>query len=132
MSARERLKKIFFYNRFYDYNEYRLKKFVKRVSLLVDSKKTLLDVGAGELQYKKYFSNINYKSQDSGVGDVDWDYSRVDIISEIYNIPVENKSFDYILCTQVMEHLKYPQEAFKEFSRIINDGGLLFVTCPLT
>lgn len=132
MSARERLKKIFFYNRFYDYNEYRLKKFVKRVSLLVDSGKRLLDVGAGEQQYKKYFSKVIYKSQDSGVGDENWNYSQIDIISEIYNIPVEDKSFDYILCTQVLEHLKYPQKVFAEFSRIITEGGLLFVTCPLT
>ena len=132
MSARERAKKIFFCNRFYDYAEYRLKKFVKRISLLVDPQKKLLDVGAGELQYKKYFSNVDYKSQDLGIGDSSWNYSQVDIISEIYDIPVESKSFDYILCTQVLEHLKYPHQAFAEFSRIIKDGGLLFVTCPLS
>lgn len=130
-TAREKIKKIFFYNRFYDYNEYRLKKFVKRISALVGPQKKVLDVGAGELQYKKYFSQADYVSQDLCVGDEEWDYSKVDIISEIYNIPVDSKSFDYILCAQVIEHLKYPLKAFEEFSRILKDGGLLFVTCPL-
>lgn len=131
MLIKVKLREIFWCNRFYDYSEYRLKKFVKRISLFVVPSKKLLDVGAGELQYKKYFSHTHYKSQDSGVGDEKWDFSQVDIISEIYNIPVEDKSFDYILCTQVMEHLGYPDKAFAEFSRIIVSGGLLFVTCPL-
>ncbi len=129
---KDKIKDLILYNRFYDYNEYRLKKFVKKISLLVEPAKKLLDVGAGESQYKNYFSYVNYISQDSRIGDVSWDYSQLDIVSEIYNIPVEDKSFDYILCTQALEHLKYPHQAFVEFSRIIKNGGLLFVTCPLS
>lgn len=129
---KERIKSLILYNRFYDYNEYCLKKFVKDISLSIKSSKRLLDVGAGECQYKRYFPHVDYVSQDSEVGDINWDYSKLDIVSEIYNIPVEDKSFDYILCTQVLEHLKYPNKAFIEFSRIIKNDGLLFVTCPLS
>jgi SAM-dependent methyltransferase len=129
---KEKIKNILLRNRFYDYGEYRLKGFIRRLSALTGAGKRILDVGAGELQYKKYFKHLNYVSQDLGVGDANWDYSKIDIISDIYNIPVEEKSFDYILCTQVIEHLKYPHQAFKEFSRILKSGGLLFVTCPLS
>jgi SAM-dependent methyltransferase len=131
MSTLKRIKRLFLENRFYDYNEYRLKRFVKRAASLVDAGKSLLDVGAGQLQYKEYFLNVAYKSQDSCVGDEGWDYSRVDIVSEIYDMPVADESFDYVLCTQVLEHLKYPHQAFAEMSRVIRPGGLLFVTCPL-
>ncbi len=131
MLLKEKIKTLLLGNRFYDYNEYRLKKFVQRVADLVEPDKKLLDVGAGELQYKKYFTHTNYISQDSKVGDSNWDYSKLDIVSEIYNIPVADQSFDYILCTQVLEHLKYPNQAFKELSRILKQNGRLFVTCPL-
>lgn len=132
MSIKGGLKKILLSNRFYDYSDYRTKKFVERVASLTLPTKRLLDAGAGESQYKKYFTHVEYISQDSEVGDNNWDYSQINIISEIYNIPVKDGSFDYILCTQVLEHLKYPNKAFAEFSRIIKDGGLLFLTCPLT
>ena len=99
-------------NRFYDYNEYRLKSFVKRIANMCPPGSSLLDVGAGQTQYKKYFSHLNYTAQDSGVGDASWDFSRIDIVSEIYDIPLPKASFDYILCTQVMEHLAHPDKAF--------------------
>lgn len=119
-------------NRFYDYNEFRLKSFIKRISRETIAGNTMLDVGAGETQYKKYFSHLTYTAQDSGVGDPDWDFSHIDIVSEIYDIPLPDASFDYILCTQVMEHLAFPDKAFAEFARLAKPGGRLFVTCPLT
>ncbi len=124
------IQKYFVWNRYYDYCEFRLKKFMNRLSKETISGKKMIDVGAGECQYKKYFSHLDYVAQDSGVGDEDWDFSQIDIRSDIYNIPVEDKTFDYILCTQVMEHLRYPDKAFAEFSRIIKPGGQLFVTVP--
>lgn len=126
-----RLKNIIFCNRFYDYNEYRLKSFVERIASSIQAGK-ILDAGAGQLQYKKYFSHLEYVSQDLGIGDKSWDFSKVDIISEIYEIPLEAESFDHVLCIQVLEHLKYPNSAFREFARLLKPGGQLFVTCPLT
>lgn len=119
-------------NRFYDYNEFRLKAFIKRLSRETIAGRAMLDVGAGETQYKKYFSHLTYTAQDSGVGDPNWDFSHIDIVSEIYDIPLPDVSFDYILCTQVMEHLAFPDKAFAEFARLAKPGGRLFVTCPMT
>jgi len=102
--------------------------------------KKLLDAGAGECKYKKYCSHLIYKSQDfgkyNGVGDgvglqtKVWNTSSIDIVSDIINIPVEDKSFDYILCTEVLEHIPHPDEAIKEFSRILKDSGKLILTAP--
>jgi len=119
-------------NRFVGFHGFRLNKYIIMVSGIVENDSKILDVGAGQCYYKKYFSHAQYVSQDLCIGDKKWDYSCVDIISEIYNIPVENESFDYLLCTQVLEHLKYPNQAFKEFSRILRKGGKLFLTVPLT
>lgn len=127
-----KLRKVLFYNRYLGFAEYRLKKFVNRASLEIKKEESVLDAGAGECQYKKYFKHTKYVSQDLCVGDSEWDFTKIDIVSEIYSIPVEDASFDNILCIEVMEHLKYPHKAFKEFGRILKSRGRLFVVCPLT
>ncbi|MFA5828048.1 MAG: class I SAM-dependent methyltransferase [Candidatus Shapirobacteria bacterium] len=125
------LKRLLFYNRFLGYSKYRLTKYVQNISKSLIPHKKILDAGAGECQYKQYFKNMNYVSQDLCIGDIRWDFSQIDIKSEIYDIPVKNHSFDYILCIEVLEHLKYPDRVFAEFSRILKQGGKLFLICPL-
>ncbi len=101
---------------------------------------TILDAGAGELQYKKFCNHLTYTSQDfgkyDGSGNKDglqmgsWDNSKLDIISDISEIPRENNSFDAIMCVEVFEHIPYPNEALKEFSRLLKTKGKLIITAP--
>lgn len=100
----------------------------------------ILDAGAGEQKYKKYCNHLNYVLQDfcqyDGIGDGqalqtgEWDTSKIDIISDIGQIPVENESFDAILCSEVLEHLPDPIKAINEFERILKKGGVLLITAP--
>lgn len=102
--------------------------------------KTILDAGAGELQYKKFCSHLNYTSQDfaqyDGKGDEagfqmgTWDNSKLDIVSDIGSIPRGDDSFDAIMCIEVFEHIPYPNEALKEFSRLLRPNGTLIITAP--
>jgi SAM-dependent methyltransferase len=39
---------------------------------------------------------------------------------DIYNLPYEDNFFDLVLCTEVLEHLDYPQKALKELIRVSN------------
>ena len=101
---------------------------------------SILDAGGGECKYKKYCNHLKYKSQDfceyDGSGDgvglqtSKWDVSKIDIISDILSIPVGSNSYDSILCTEVLEHIPYPDRALKEFSRILKKGGKLILTAP--
>ena len=101
---------------------------------------SILDAGAGEAQYKTYCSHLKYTSQDiakyDGQGDGHGlqtktrDYSEIDIISDIANIPLDNESFDAIMCIEVFEHLTNPLDALKEFNRILKSGGMLILTAP--
>lgn len=106
----------------------------------IPSGNSILDAGAGELQFKELCSHLNYTSQDlgqyDGVGNLEglhtkkWDNSKLDIVSDITKIPVKDSSFDSILCTEVFEHISEPAKAIKEFSRIIKPGGTLIITAP--
>lgn len=102
---------------------------------------TLLDAGAGEMQYAKYCKKLKYIAQDFGEynpeeiskglkGKDTWDTSRVNIKCDIIDMPLEDNSIDTILCSEVFEHLKNPFLALKEFSRVIKQGGKLLLTAP--
>lgn len=116
--------------RFYNYSIYSIFVFVKKLAL-VSKGKSVMDVGAGDCPYKKFFSESKYVSQDICVDPKTLKYDGIDIRSDIYNIPVGSESFDYILCTEVLEHLKYPERAFREFKRILKKGGELWLVTPL-
>lgn len=102
----------------------------------------LLDAGAGEQQYKKYCQHLNYVSQDfaqyDGLGNSEglqtgaWSYGKIDIVSDICNIPEPNASFDAILCTEVFEHISNPIDAIMEFARLLKPGGILILSAPFS
>jgi len=100
----------------------------------------ILDAGAGELKYRKFCAQLNYVSQDFGMYDGRgnsvgrqtgrWDTSRVDIISDITQIPEPDRSFDAVMCVEVLEHVPAPVQALRELSRLLRPGGILLVTAP--
>ena len=54
----------------------------------------------------------------------------------IGDITIENgalaaERFDYVVCTEVLEHTSNPFGAAEELARLLRPGGLLFVTVPL-
>lgn len=100
---------------------------------------TILDAGAGELQFKKFCSHLKYIAQDFGQyhGDGNiglqtgtWDNSKLDIVSDILSIPLDDHSVDAIMCTEVLEHVPDPLGAIKEFTRLLKPGGYLLITAP--
>ncbi len=98
----------------------------------------ILDAGAGPVRYKKYFTDCTYLTQDfQSNKDLHKDpddllqYGGIDYVSDITDIPVENNSFDAVICTEVLEHIPRPDMAIKEFSRILKSGGALYITTPL-
>lgn len=100
----------------------------------------LLDAGAGIQRYRPDASHLNYISQDFGdykggeaFGDRSapaWDAARCDIVCDITAIPVADGHFEYVLCTEVFEHLTDPQLALRELSRVLKPGGRMLLTAP--
>jgi SAM-dependent methyltransferase len=100
----------------------------------------ILDIGAGEQPYREYCSHLDYNCQDfcqyDGVGDStgiqtsSFNINDIDIVSDITEIPVENNSYDAILCTEVIEHVPNPIDAVKEMGRILKPGGTIIISSP--
>ena len=47
--------------------------------------------------------------------------------SSIYELPYSENSFDLVVCSEVLEHLEYPQSGLAEIARVAEKGVLLSV-----
>jgi ubiquinone/menaquinone biosynthesis C-methylase UbiE len=45
-------------------------------------------------------------------------------------IPYEDESFDVVICSEVIEHIKNDRTAITELSRVLRKGGKLIITVP--
>jgi SAM-dependent methyltransferase len=91
----------------------------------------LLDVGCGMKPHEEQFSpfvdvylGLEY-SPDSG-----YRGNKADLCGDAAALPLNDKSVDTILCTEVLEHVPDPERTIAEFSRILRPGGTLITTAP--
>lgn len=118
------------------YNRIRRDKWMIKQANNIPKGSKVLDVGAGGCPHRKLFNHCEYFSQDfvqlsSMQIQNQLGYGKIDFVSDILNIPVPDKSYDVILCTEVIEHIPDPIAAIKEISRILKPGGKLLITAPL-
>lgn len=102
--------------------------------------KKILDAGAGECKNKKYCGHLEYISQDlceyggkgngKGLQRNKWDTSKIDIVCDIRDMPINSDMFDIVLCSEVLEHVYKPEEAIKEMARVLKQGGIMLLTAP--
>ncbi|PYS64972.1 MAG: hypothetical protein DMF74_05250 [Acidobacteria bacterium] len=45
-------------------------------------------------------------------------------------LPFDDRSFEYVTCLEGLEHIENPQQAMREFSRVMRGGGHLIVSVP--
>ncbi len=91
---------------------------------------SVLDVGAGDCPYRGIFANFTYKSTDFAKTEYHR-FNEIDYVCAADAIPVSEKSFEAILCTEVLEHVPGPKSVLVEFNRVLKSKGNLFLTAPL-
>lgn len=101
--------------------------------------KILLDVGCGSGAYTYYFS----KKQMSVVAlDISrqyllhtqrivFDKQNVHLLrADAQFLPLKNKIFAYVLCTEIIEHVVKPSKTLDEIARVLKKGGNCIVSIP--
>ena len=84
----------------------------------------LLDVGCGQKPYEPLFAP--YVSQYVGVDPVE--NPRAELRGAVEALPVDDASFDVVLCSQVLEHADDPARAVRELFRVLRPGGRLLLS----
>jgi SAM-dependent methyltransferase len=84
----------------------------------------LLDVGCGDKPYAPLFAP--YVSDHVGVDAVE--NPHAELHGPIEALPVEDGSYDVVLCSQVLEHVDDPAQAVRELGRVLRSGGRLLLT----
>lgn len=107
------------------YHDHQLNQiFIDKIFRYIEPNDSILDVGAGSgmitRRIAEKFENIS--ACDFSQPCVDWMEEKVKLkeafLSDIYNIQKPDKSYDVVLCTEVMEHLNEPARAIDELVRI--------------
>ena len=104
-------------------DRYLLKAQIKKYSHYISGR--ILDVGAGGYsRYQSFFKYDEYIKMDINKND------NIDVVGSADDIPLDDTSFDSVIATQVLEHLKDPQKAVLEINRILKTGGHCLITAP--
>ena len=86
----------------------------------------VIDIGAGSKPLEnKVPKNMVYTSLD-----VDSN-CKPDIVCDLdKKLPIKDKTYDFVICTEVLEHTLYPREIIKEIKRITKENGFIIITLP--
>ena len=90
----------------------------------------VLDAGAGEGTYARFFARQRYVGVDLGVGDPEWDYRRLDVVADLVRLPFRSASFGACLNVVTLEHVRDPAQAVAEMARALSPGGRLLLVAP--
>jgi SAM-dependent methyltransferase len=90
----------------------------------------VLDAGAGEGQYARWFTRQRYCGVDLAIGDAAWNYARLDVLADLAALPLRAAAFDAALHIVTIEHLPEPGRALAELARVLKPGAPLLLAAP--
>jgi SAM-dependent methyltransferase len=117
-------------------------KFISENILTMKPNETLVDIGCGTQPYKKLIieQGVHYTAQDFGqyipnnnpnyygLHDKLSEKVNLDLVCDLLDIP--EKKYDYVLLTEVLEHVPDPVKALNKVSKLIKPTGTILITVP--
>lgn len=132
---------------YYKYTEYTRYVDFKRLDFIVQSIKNYfnktdlrgVDLGCGK-------GNVTIPLASLGYNMIGIDISRNNIkaakakqitednptflVGDAENLTLDDKIFDFVVCSEVLEHLNHPEKTLNSINGILKESGLLIVTVP--
>lgn len=91
----------------------------------------VLDMGCGGQPFRSWLEQRGYQYVSADT------QNPLGIVDHIAHVDKElplgltnDLPFDFILCTEVMEHVALWDKAFSNFAALLKPGGLILITCP--
>jgi SAM-dependent methyltransferase len=107
-----------------------IRNFVSEVAASTRSGARVLDAGAGECRFKPMFKHTSYIGVDFALGDPQWDYTKLDALAKLEQLPFADNSVDRVLSIVVLEHTPQPGHVLAEFQRVMKRGGTVHMVVP--
>lgn len=89
----------------------------------------VLDVGCGQKPYQSLVPALEYVGVDIE-SEVTRRLRAADVFYDGRRLPFGDRSFDGVLCSQVLEHVFTPAEFLQEIHRVLRPGGVLLLATP--
>ena len=110
-------------------NDYIVDQFIRRVLTEEFDVRgdNCLDIGCGIQPYRKY-----YEKRFSWLVSIDIEKRSplLSVISDASVLPFRDESFDFVLCSEVIEHLRRPDLSISEIARVLRPNGYAVITWP--
>lgn len=91
----------------------------------------LLNLGGGTGQLSSIFSYLGYDVINTDIAiENSNDRNIVVDLNKQQKLPFDDKSFDAIVCQEVIEHLENPWQLFRLIGKYIKDNGIFVITTP--
>lgn len=103
--------------------------FIKENAALAEGR--VLDFGCGVKPYKELFEVNEYIGIDVEESGHESDEKFADIFYDGKKIPFADEYFQFVLSTQVFEHIYDIENSIKEIYRILEKNGIFLLTVPL-
>jgi 2-polyprenyl-3-methyl-5-hydroxy-6-metoxy-1,4-benzoquinol methylase len=134
-----------FYERFADEFDDRMNRYEvgKRLRLVFDEAlageelegRSLLDAGCGTGLFSQAAAQRGARVTSLDVGErlLEQVARKTDserVVGDVAGLPFDDGRFDYVICTEVIEHTLQPRRAVAELARVLAPGGTLVLTTP--
>lgn len=91
----------------------------------ISKEKTVLDIGAGQSDFKEIIFKFNKCSLDF------YPYPGVDVVCDFTSgFPFKDNSFDVVILSNVLEHVAEPENLLKECYRALKPQGMVLGAVP--
>ena len=110
--------------------ETEIERAVRELAASLPDGARVLDAGAGEGRYARYFPAQRYTGVDLAVGDAAWNYTELDALGDLAKLPFADGTFDVALNIVTLEHVPEPLAVLAEIARVLRPGGRLLLVAP--